>query len=170
MSQIKALSVGPRHHFFGYYDIAPWDRSFRHHLALETSFHDHRPRVGEYASVGLIEAQTGAFVPHGRTSAFNFQQGSMMHWIEAGFGEEFTFNDWLDGRLAARAVSVETGHVRTIQGAIAAVSPAEPIAIGLNYARMAACRPVAGYASAGYRTDELEPRPEDGGLYLLGIA
>jgi hypothetical protein len=147
MFNITALSPGPRNHFFGYYGINPWDPSVRYHLALETDFHERRPAVGDYAIVGLIDRQTHAFTPYAETPAFNLQQGSMMHWIDVGFGAEFTFNDWEDGRLVSRAVNPKTGKMRTIQGAIAAVSPTEPIAMGLNYARMAHCRPVVGYAN-----------------------
>lgn len=87
---IKRISNSPKHHFFGYYGINPWDRSFQFHLALETDFHEHRPTKGDSAAVGLLNRQTQDFIPLASTTAFNLQQGSMMHWI----GEEFTFNDW----------------------------------------------------------------------------
>jgi len=165
---IKALSSGPKHHFFGYYGINPWDGSIKFHLALETDFHERPPVVGDFATVGLTDRQTHLFTPYAKTSAFNLQQGSMMHWIDVGFGEEFTFNDWEDGKLVARAVNPETGKMRTIGGAIAAVSPTEPIAMGLNFARMAHCRPVVGYAN-DMDPETLEPAPEDDGLLLLDL-
>jgi len=168
MFEIKVLSSGPKHHFFGYYGINPWDRSLRSHLSLETDFHNRRPEVGDCATVGLIERQTHLFTPYARTSAFNFQQGSMMHWIDVGFGEEFTFNDWEDGKLVARAVNPKTRKMRKVQGAIAAVSPTEPIAMGLNYARMAHCRPVVGYAN-NIDPRKLQSSPENDGLFLLDL-
>ena len=91
--RVSRLSLGPKHHFFGYYGISSWNRSQKYHLALETDFHRRRPEVGDSAQVGLIDARTREFTPFSRTSAFNLQQGAMMHWIDAGFGEEFTFND-----------------------------------------------------------------------------
>ena len=168
MVKITALSQGPKHHFFGYYGINPWDQSLRYHLALETDFHERRPVFGDCATVGLIERQTQVFTPYARTSAFNFQQGSMMHWIDVGFGEEFTFNDWEDGKLVARAINPKTKKMRKVEGALAALSPTEPIAMGLNYARMAHCRPVVGYAN------NIDPKnwqvsPEDDGLFLLDL-
>jgi len=163
---ISRLSNGPKHHFFGYYGVNPWDRSLKNHLALETDFHDRRPRVGDKATVGLIDRETHEFKPYAVTEAFNLQQGSMMHWIDAGHGEEFTFNDWEGDRLVSRAVSPETGKVRTIEGAIAAVSPVEPVGVGLNFARMAHCRPVVGYAN-DIDPATLEIAPEDDGLFSL---
>ena len=173
--KIKRLSAGPKHHFFGYYGINPWDNSGRYHLALETDFHTHRPIPEDVATVGLIHRDTHEFMPHAQTSAFNLQQGSMMHWINGGkVGEahgtaaEFTFNDWEDDQLVSRALNPITGVVRTIRGAIAAVSPTAPIAIGLNYGRMAHCRAVVGYATHT-KSAAVAAQPEDDGLYQLNL-
>ena len=90
-----------------------------------------------------------------------------MHWINSGKWDthnttdaEFTFNDWENGNLVSRALNPITGTIRTIQGAIAAVSPTAPLAIGLNYARMAHCRAVVGYATHS-RSRAIEPQPEN---------
>jgi len=168
MFEVKPLSKLPGHHFFGYYDINTWDNSLRYHLSLETNFHEHRPTPDDVASVGLIDSHTGEFIPYAKTSAFNLQQGSMMHWINAGSGEEFTFNDWQDGVVVSRAVNKDTRKIRTIQGAIAAISPSGPVAIGLNYARMSHCRPVVGYAN-NMDTKEITDTPEDDGLFLIDL-
>lgn len=162
--RICKLSSSPKHHFFGYYGINPWDNTDRYHLALETDFHTHRPTESDVAKVGLIDSETHAFISFAQTSAFNLQQGSMMHWI----GEEFTFNDWDDGQLVSRAINPKTKQIRTIQGAIAAVSPTKPIAIGLNYQRMFLCRSVVGYASS-LQPNDIKAQPEDDGLYLLNL-
>ena len=162
--KVIRLSTSPKHHFFGYYGINPWDKSGQYHLTLETDFHTHRPVVSDVASVGLVDRETQEFIPYAKTSAFNLHQGSMMHWI----GEEFTFNDWENEKLVSRLLNPKTKEIRTIQGAIAAVSPTEPIAIGLNYQRMSLCRSVVGYASELEPT-EIKAQPEDDGLYLLNL-
>ncbi len=161
---LHRLSSTPHHHFFGYYGIDPWDSIGKNHLALETESHKHRPIPTDTAKVGLVNRETKKFTPYANTFAYNLQQGSMMHWI----GEEFTFNDWEEGCLVSRALNPVTGEIRTIQGAIAAVSPAEPMAIGLNYQRMALCRRVVGYASELGST-EIAPQPEDDGLFQLNL-
>ena len=58
MITITRLSSPPKHHFYGYYGIEAWDPSRRYHLSLETDFHEHRPVVGDVASVGLIDRET----------------------------------------------------------------------------------------------------------------
>ena len=168
MLNATALSLSPKHHFYGYYGINPWDWSSKYHLALETDFHERRPSAEDSALVGLVDRQTNIFEPYAKTSAFNLQQGSMMHWIDAGFGEEFTFNDWENGGLVSRAVNPKSRETRTIQGAVAAVSPTEPVAIGLNFARMAHCRAVVGYANH-IDPASLRDTPEDDGLFLLDL-
>lgn len=145
-----ALTTGPRHHFFGYYGVDAWNPSLRHHLVLETDFDDHRPVLEDRGSVDLVDRETGAFDKLAETSAFNLQRGSMMHWVDAGHGAEFTFNDWEDGCLVSRALNTETRQARTIDGAVAAISPVEPVGLGLDFARMAECRAIVGYDSAVY--------------------
>jgi len=166
---ITRLSTGPRHHFFGYYGICPWNSTGRHHLALQTDFHDRAPRRDDKAVVGLVAADGGEFTPFAETSAFNLQQGSMMHWIDVGFGQEFTYNDWDGERLVARAVNPRTRAKRTIDAPIAAVSPSGTTAIGLNFARMSACRRVVGYANSMYAFEGLTAIPEDDGLYQIDL-
>jgi len=82
--------------------------------------------------------------------------------------EEFTFNAIKDGRLISYAVNPTTKTRHTIDGAIAAVSPTAPTAIGLNYLRMAHCRPVVGYAS-DLPSDDIADVPTDDGLFHLDL-
>lgn len=168
MITVDRLSSPPKHHFYGYYGIEAWDPSRRYHLSLETNFHEHRPTVEDAASVGLIDRETRTFIPYASTSAFNLQQGSMMHWIDVGFGNEFTYNDWEDEGLVSRAINFQTRETRTIHGAIAALSPTQPVAIGLNFARMAHCRAVVGYTNE-MDPDSVQPQPTDDGLFLLDL-
>jgi hypothetical protein len=166
MAEIRVLTRGPKHHFFGYYGVDAWDPAIEKHLALETGFDDHRPIVEDRAVVGLVDRDTGGFTPYAETSAFNLQQGSMMHWIDAGFGAEFTYNDWEDDRLMSRALNPETGKLRTLNSAVAAISPTKPEGIGLSFARMAMCRAVVGYAS-NIDENSWADQPEDDGLFAI---
>jgi len=165
---LRQFSNGPKNHFFGYYGINPWDQSRTYHLALETDFHDYVPTITDIAKVGVVHRETGDFIPLASTSAFNLQQGSMMHWINVGLEEEFTYNDWEGDRLVSRAINPETRASRTIEGAVAAVSLSTPYAIGLNFARMSVCREVVGYAN---RIDPVSwtAVPAKDGLFLIDL-
>ena len=164
----RRLSRGPRHHFFGYYGFNPWDAAGQHHLALETDFHERPPAPTDIAAVGLIGAADGRFHAVSRTSAFNLQQGSMLHWIDAGRGPELTHNDWDGDEVVSRAVSPSSGSARILGRAIAAVSPIEPVALGLDYGRMYHCRTVVGYANHRAPSPEV-PAPVDDGLFRIDL-
>ena len=164
----RRLTEGPAHHFFGYYGINVWDRSGRHHLALESDFHRRPPTPADRARVGLVDLESGAFERIAETGAFNLQQGSMLHWIDAGRGEELTYNAWQGPRVVSHALHRATGATRTLQAPVAAVTADGRQALGLNYARMYHCRSVVGYANE-QDPASLVLAPEDDGLYRIDL-
>lgn len=166
---MKRISNEPKHHFFGYYDLCPWDASGRYHLSHETSFHDRIPDAKDAAAVGVIDARDGSFQRFGETRAFNLQQGAMMHWIDAGFGEELTYNDWEGDRLVTRAVQMQSHETRTLEGAVAAVSSCGSRAIGLDYARIYALIRHYGYAHTAFTRDDLDPAPANDGFFAMDL-
>lgn len=163
-----ALTHGPKHHFFGYYGIAAWDRAGAKHLALETDFHERRPEAADSAKVGLVDLASGRFDALVETSAFNLQQGAMLHWIDVGHGEELVYNAWLaDGTLGAKALNPVTGRSRDLRGAVAAVGASGRVALGLDRARSFHIRAVTGYACG---PEHLRgPCPDDDGLFQIDL-
>jgi len=53
--KIRTLTRGPKHHFFGYYGICPWNKSGRYLVCLESSFQDRMPSPSEAAAIGLVD-------------------------------------------------------------------------------------------------------------------
>ena len=151
-------------HFFGYYDVNPYSRDGKYHLALETSFQDHRPVNGESANVGVIDTSTGEFICLDKTRGFNFQQGSMMNWLDIDGKEVFCYNDIRDGKLVTVLFDFQTHEKRVFQGAVSGVAEGKLLATSLNYIRNFQCRPVAG------QTGRPEKRiDENDGLFLLDL-
>ncbi|MHC4717155.1 MAG: TolB-like translocation protein [Planctomycetota bacterium] len=163
---IHPITQPPKHHFFGYYDMRPWDRSGRYHLVLEVDFDDRPPTADDEAVVGVVDlAEGNAFRPLSRTRAWNFQQGAMLHWLAT---EESTvlFNDRRDERLVCVAHDVAGGSERIVGPAIGALSADGRFAATLNYARIAVTRP--GYGYLGVDSPGLsENVPDSDGLGLL---
>ena len=60
----------------------------------------------------MVDAEDGSFTALAETGVFNLQQGSMLHWIDAGHGEELTWNTWQDGWVVS--------HARALPGEAAA--------------------------------------------------
>jgi hypothetical protein len=78
--KVRVLTSGPKHHFFGYYGICPWNQSGKYLFSLESPFQDHFPTQDESAAIGLVDARTGKFETIAETHAWNLQQGTMLHW------------------------------------------------------------------------------------------
>ena len=78
---VRAVTRGPRHHFFGYYDKSCWDGGGRRLLCLETEFLARPPTAADSAAVGVVDLEGGGFRALGRTRAWCWQQSSMLHWL-----------------------------------------------------------------------------------------
>ena len=61
-SDVVALTQGPRHHFFGYFDIQTCDSTGKYVLAMESDFDDHFPRADDTATIGMVEWETASYV------------------------------------------------------------------------------------------------------------
>ena len=75
---VVALTQGPWHHFFGYFDIQTCDSTGKYVLAMESDFDDRFPRADDTATIGMVEWETKRFHPdHLETRAWN-QQGCQL--------------------------------------------------------------------------------------------
>ncbi|MCK4376368.1 MAG: hypothetical protein KAX19_13615 [Candidatus Brocadiae bacterium] len=83
--EVRAVTRGPRHHWFGYYDKTPWDVAGRHMLALEAGFMDRPPGPDDVATIGLIDTADGdAWQPIAGTTAWSWPGISAATSIRAG--------------------------------------------------------------------------------------
>ncbi|MFB3893393.1 MAG: TolB family protein [Phycisphaerae bacterium] len=168
-SPIRAITRGPRHHFFGYYDMRPWSADGRYHLCLEVGFMDRPPKADDTAAVGVVDLKDGnRFVPLTHTRAWNFQQGAMLHWAPGQPGTVL-FNDRRDGRFVCVARGMAGGGQRIIGPAIGDLSDDGRVGATLNFARVAVCRPGYGYAGLDDPFAAREVTDQDG-LGILDMA
>lgn len=78
----KAVTRGPKHHFFGYYNVPPWDITGRYIVAMEVDFCTRSPQPGDVARIGLINSAKGYAWRHlAETRTWNWQQGCMLQWL-----------------------------------------------------------------------------------------
>src|ERR1044072_6914081 len=95
--EIKQLTRGPQHHFFGYIGhvrTIPWNQSGRYIVALETEFQERMPKGDEAANIILIgTANHERIEVIEKTRAWNFQQGTIMYWNPDPAETQFFFND-----------------------------------------------------------------------------
>jgi hypothetical protein len=185
LAPARPLTRGPRHHFFGYYGIPPWNASETVYACLESDFHDRMPQPRERATIGLVDLASGKWEPIATTAAWNLQQGAMIHWLAGAAGTEtgaapgaapestLIFNDLDEEAECFRPIvmHVTSGKKRVVPSpvGIGAASADGKWALGLDYARLANQRPVVGYAGARDKTLGVRC-PDDDGVWRIDLS
>ncbi len=165
---VRKLTSGPKHHFFGYYGMSPWNRSETNMVCLESDFHDRLPNPGETASIGLVHPENGNFTPLTKTRAWNLQQGSLIHWNPLKPDDEFIYNDEKNDELISVKFNVATGKESILPRPISAVATTGKFALSLTYGRLSRLRKVVGYANA-VDPYENEAHPKQDGVFLINL-
>lgn len=89
--EIRAVTHGPKHHFFGFHDLVEWNAAGDLMLGLEVADISHPPLPGQSVLSGVIDVVSGAFAPVHGTTAFNYPQGARQQWL--GESDLFFTND-----------------------------------------------------------------------------
>jgi hypothetical protein len=177
---VEQITRGPQHHFFGYIGqslTTPWNASGRYILTLRTTFHNRMPTAKDAADVCLVDTKDNyRVIPIEKTTAWNFQQGTMFYWHPEHAESQFFFNDR----------DADTNHIFTVlydivkkkrireyrfdQVPVAngGVSPTGQFFLAINYARMARLRPVTGYPETADMTARV-PAPNNDGIFKVDI-
>ncbi len=177
--EVRHLTEGPRHHFFGYIghvQNTPWNGDGSLMVALRVGFQERMPTAEDVADIVLIDPATREVRKIEETRAWNPQQGTMLYWNPEAPETQFFFNDrdQQTGKVFAALYDIEerrrlreyrfedtpvgNGGVSQAGGAFAAI----------NYARMARLRPVTGYPEAWDWTVG-EKHPEDDGVFRVDV-
>lgn len=167
--RLTALTQGPKHHFYGYYDKSPWNASGKYILAHESEFNDRAPNAEDSVSVGLIDVSgQPRFTPLARSLAWNWQQGSMAQWHPGDAEHRFAHNDRRGGQLVGVVRNTEGAELRVYDRPIYAMLPDGHYAYSINFARLAEHRPGYGYAGAvdPWASD---PQPAHDGLWRIDL-
>ncbi|MHC4177222.1 MAG: hypothetical protein ACYSWU_06935 [Planctomycetota bacterium] len=180
--QLRQLTFGSRHHFFGYIGqslTVPWNRSGDKVLSLRTDFHDRMPTAKDAAEIVLVDTRSPKVEPVTltRTRAWNFQQGTMLYWHPKRPDTRFFFNDRDPdtGKVFTAMFDVPTrSRVQVFRDpkrptANSGVSPIGDKFLAINYGRLARLRPVTGYPEAFDWTVDVAA-PEDDGIFIIDVA
>lgn len=158
----KPLSSASEHCFFGYYDLTAWSDDGDCHLAHGVDRVDRIPRADDVARVGFIRSGSPEFIQIGETTAWNFQQGAMLQWLQGGLRDHVVFNIREDKGYRAAIYTAGGRCVRTLPLPVANVDPLGRFALSINFSRMLDFRPGYGYAGiADPFASEAQPA-EDG--------
>src|SRR5262249_21727740 len=182
--EIRQLTTGPQHYFFGYIghvQNVPWNGSDRYIVALRTSVRDHLPDGSEPAEIVLLDTENN-YVPRvvDRSRAWNPQQGTMLYWNPQAQETQFFFNDRDPASNKIFCVLCDVsrdGSARRVREFRFEDTPVGNSGVmqrggkflAINYGRMARLRRVTGYAGAFDWTDDLL-HPADDGVFCIDVA
>lgn len=165
---VRAITQGPKAHWFGYYDKNQFDPTNRYVLGMETDFEGRTPEPEDTIRLGVIDIENGdTWRTFGETRAWSWQQGCMLQWLP-GSDSEVIYNERKGDKFISIVQDVFTGEKRELSRAIYSVSADGKWAVGLNFARVDDTRAGYGYKGGvdGY-ADDLAPDME--GIYRLDI-
>ena len=97
--------------FFGYYDSTPFNMSNPNILVFHsTKFNTNtKPAVGKGIDIIIYNIKTKEEKKITKTNAWNWQQGSRIHWIDE---ETILFNDYQNGLLHSVSLNIFTNDER----------------------------------------------------------
>ncbi|WP_175990103.1 hypothetical protein [Bacillus sp. Marseille-Q1617] len=120
--------------FYGYYDKSPWlNENILYHEVINNS-----------SKVNLVLWETANKKKKiiGNSNAWNFQQGSMLQWIEE---DKIIFNDIVEDKLVAKVISPEGIILNVLDYPIQALNPNGKNYLSINYKRLFDCKTEYGY-------------------------
>lgn len=167
--ECRALTRGPKFHYFGYYDKFPYDATGRYLLAMETDFMDRPPEPDDAARIGIVDLEgDGEFEPVAETYAWNWQQSTHLQWMPTAPDREIIYNIRQGDRYVACIHDVKSGKKRVLPRPIYAVSRSGKQAVSVNFSRIHACRPGYGYNGIPDPwADDLHS--DEDGIYLMDL-
>ena len=119
---IRAITKGPKHHWFGYYDKLEFDATNRYVLSNQVDFEHRSPRADDVIQVGMVDTQdSDRWIELGQSKAWGWQQGCMLQW-RPGAADEVLWNDRVDDHFACHVLNVKTKKRRTLPMPVYTVS------------------------------------------------
>ena len=98
---VRALTRGPKFHWFGYYDKWEFDPTGRYVLGMEVDFEHRSPQPDDVIKVGMVDLEKGdRWIELGESRAWDWQQGCMLQWLP-GSKTEVLWNDRQGQRFAS---------------------------------------------------------------------
>ena len=178
--EVRQLTVGPSHHFYGYIGHvgnSPYSADGKYLVALRTTFQDRMPGPQDVADIVLLDVDKKyAETRVEGTRGWNPQQGAMIYWNPEQPSRQFFFNDRDPGTgkvFTALYDIVDRKRVKEFRfdatpAANGGVKQDGGMFSAINYARMARLRPVTGYPGTWDWTEGVN-NPQDDGLFVVDV-
>lgn len=171
---VTRITEAPFMHFFGYYDKCPWNSNGRYLLSMRVKFMDRPPAPDDIGEVGVIDIRNNnRWKPLYQTTAWNWQQGSMLQWLSQSLSKEHSsetilFNSRTDNNFCALIINDQGELLRTISCPIYSVASDGTTALSLNFSRLNHTRPGYGYCGISEQWHSCNAPKEDG-IFLVNL-
>ncbi|MCX6599761.1 MAG: hypothetical protein NTV70_25690 [Acidobacteria bacterium] len=165
---VRAITKGPKFHWFGYYDKLEFDPTGRYVLSNQVDFEHRSPTANDVIQVGMIDLRDGdRWTQLGESRAWNWQQGCMLQWLP-GSRDEVIWNDRVEGQFVCHIRNIHSGKQRTLPGPVYSVSPDSKWAVSPDFRRLNQTRPGYGYAGVP-DPFESDLTPEQAGIWRIDL-
>lgn len=165
---VRAITRGPKFHWFGYYDKLEFDPTGRYVLGMEVEFEHRSPRPADVIKVGMVDLHDqDRWIELGESRAWNWQQGCMLQWLP-GSRTEVLWNDQQEDRFVCHILDIVTRKKRTLPAPVYAISPDARWAIAPDFRRLNDTRPGYGYAGLADPNKGVAA-PEDVGIWRIDL-
>lgn len=172
---IRLVGNGEMHHFFGYYNKTNWDRTDRYLLANRVSMMDAVLTPELVATVGYFDLEDAdAFHVLGETTAWNWQMGCQLQWLDGVPGRQVIYNvrsgdqtGFYPG-FASEICNADTGEKRLLPLPVYVVAPTSKFALCVSYSRLFLTHPTIGYPEFDPPTS-FDNFPADDGIHHLDV-
>jgi len=165
---IRALTSGPKYHWFGYYDKLEFDPSSRFVLGMEAGFQGRTPEPEDAIRLGMIDLEShDKWIDLGHSHAWCWQQGCMLQWLP-GSKTEIIYNDRDQDRFVSYIQDVKSGRRRMVPGPIYGISPDARWAVHPDFRRLHDTRPGYGYNGIPDPNSNVNV-PDDAGIWRTDL-
>ena len=160
---VRAITQGPKFHWFSYYDKLQFDPTGRYALGMEVDFEHRSPKADDVIKIGMVDLENGdKWAELSQSSAWCWQQGCMLQW-RPGSKDEIIWNDRQDDRFVCHILNVHSGSKRTLPYPIYTVNPDGRTAVAPDFRRVQDMRPGYGYAGLPDPHKD-DAAPDDSGI------
>jgi hypothetical protein len=165
---VRAITRGPKFHWFGYYDKLEFDPTGRYVLGMEADFQHRPPKPTDVIKVGMVDLEDhDRWIELGESRAWCWQQGCMLQWLP-GSKTEIIWNDREGEHFVSRVLDVKSRQKRTLPHPVYSVSPDARWGIRPDFSRLDDCRPGYGYSGlVDSRKNDLVPA--DSGIWRMDL-
>ncbi len=168
---VRAITHGPKFHWFGYYDKLQFDPSGRYVLGNQVDFEHRSPTADDKIQVSMVDLENGdQWIELGESRAWNWQQGCMLQWLPDS-ASEVMWNDREPGAddFCCHILDVFNGKKRTLPHPVYNLSPEARWGIAPDFRRLNDCRPGYGYPGIDDPNRDVAA-PDDAGIWKMDMA